>query len=120
MTGVHRLPDEAALENAVREARARGLVERVLRTPLRTKADFLTALAEAFGFPGYFGHNWDAASECLADLEAEGPGWALVYRGASEFERTHPEEFATALTVLAEAAEQQAVEGRTLAVLLGP
>jgi hypothetical protein len=38
-----------------------------------TKPDFLTLLARAYDFPDYFGHNLDAADECLADrLEALG------------------------------------------------
>ena len=32
-----------------------------------SKDSVLAALATAFGFPDYFGHNWDAAFDCLCD-----------------------------------------------------
>lgn len=36
-----------------------------------TKNSVLNALSAAFGFPDYFGYNWDAAFDCLCDaLEA--------------------------------------------------
>lgn len=42
----------------------------VLRVPtdLRSKAELLSALANAGRFPDYFGENWDALQECLGDL----------------------------------------------------
>ncbi len=36
--------------------------------PYTDKALF-TEIADAFHFPDYFGHNWDALDECLADLD---------------------------------------------------
>jgi RNAse (barnase) inhibitor barstar len=39
----------------------------------------LTALAEAFRFPGYFGHNWDAVIDCLSDMSWVAAGrWCCV------------------------------------------
>ena len=35
---------------------------------LSSKADLLRELAGAFGFPSYFGHNWDALIDCWSDL----------------------------------------------------
>lgn len=32
------------------------------------KSTILSALARGFGFPDYFGHNWDAAYDCLLDV----------------------------------------------------
>lgn len=32
-----------------------------------TKDSVLNALSTAFDFPDYFGHNWDAAFDCLCD-----------------------------------------------------
>lgn len=32
------------------------------------KEELLDSLADAMEFPGYFGRNWDALSECLRDL----------------------------------------------------
>lgn len=42
-------------------------VVRIDGASIESKADFLTAVAEALDFPDYFGHNWDALDECLRD-----------------------------------------------------
>lgn len=43
-----------------------------------SKSELLTAIAEAMDFPDYFGMNWDALDECLAELvEAESSGVVL-------------------------------------------
>ncbi len=34
----------------------------------RTDRQFLDAVADALGFPEYYGHNWDAFDECFRDL----------------------------------------------------
>ena len=48
-------------------------------------------LAEALGFPDYFGHNWDALDECLRDLSwLPGTGYVLFVDHATRFwERGH-------------------------------
>jgi RNAse (barnase) inhibitor barstar len=37
-------------------------------TRIRTKAEFMTEVAEALSFPAWFGHNLDALYDCLSDL----------------------------------------------------
>ena len=45
---------------------------------LSSKAEWLEAIAEAMAFPDYFGMNWDALDECLAEVvEAEASGIVL-------------------------------------------
>lgn len=35
---------------------------------IRSKLDFMRAMDKAFGFPPYFGENWDALWDCMRDL----------------------------------------------------
>ena len=47
-----------------------GVASRVLRgRKMRTWADLYDEIGAALQFPPYFGENWDALDECLADLE---------------------------------------------------
>jgi len=46
-----------------------GIAARVLGGErIRDKKGLLTAVATAFEFPSYFGHNWDALLDCLSDF----------------------------------------------------
>jgi len=49
----------------------------------RTTPDFFGQIGRAFQFPDYFGHNWNAVDECLADLNwAQADAYTLVVRDA--------------------------------------
>jgi hypothetical protein len=62
---------------------------------LRTTADLMNSFAVAFGFPDYFGRNWNALYDCLVDLDWLPPaGYAVVISGANAIlvdEPSHPE-----------------------------
>jgi len=45
------------------------VVRRVRGQRCQTTQTLLAEWAHAFGFPSYFGHNWDAFYECITDLE---------------------------------------------------
>lgn len=102
--GVYRLPPS---ERASIEAAAGSLGMRVLTAELagvRDKQTFLATLAAALRLPAYFGGNWDALEESLADLR-EGPGFLVVLAHAGDFAEADPGEFAMALAILETAAE---------------
>jgi RNAse (barnase) inhibitor barstar len=69
---------------------------------LENKEALLAFLARAVPFPDYFGYNWDALEECLADWgEKETPKIALVHQdiplfNASTDQRIYLEILATA------------------------
>jgi hypothetical protein len=78
----------------------------------RDKREFLARTAAALDFPGWFGENWDAYYDCLADLGwRPAPGHLLVYERAAEFAAAAPEAFDTALVILGDAAAAWAARG---------
>jgi RNAse (barnase) inhibitor barstar len=77
----------------------------------RTTAGLFAELAEVLEFPDYFGHNWDALEECLADLEwLPAKGYVLVFTDAELILPDDEDEFATLLEVLNDAGEAWATE----------
>ncbi|MFI6390597.1 barstar family protein [Nonomuraea sp. NPDC050540] len=67
----------------------------------RTRAAFFEEVARVLRLPGYFGHNWDALSDCLRDAGAVG----LVVEHAEDLLGAEaPGQFATLLAVFSDAA----------------
>ena len=87
-----------------------GFVRRVIRgSKCRSASGLFAEMAEALEFPDYFGHNWDALEECLADLEwLSGRGYVLLFTNAELILPGDEEEFATFLEVLSDAGESWA------------
>src|SRR5262245_64717988 len=55
------------------------------------KQEFLARIATGLRFPDWFGHNWDAFFDCLADLSWwPAPGHVLVLMDATELQRDAP------------------------------
>ena len=63
-------------------------------TQIRSKAAFLEAVAAALNFPDYFGHNWDALDECLADIEED---TEVVWTDSGFYAAADPEGFRVAV-----------------------
>lgn len=76
------------------------------------KADFLQRMAAALALPGWFGHNWDAFSDCVNDLSwRAAPGHVIVLTHADDYRREDEEGFAVAIDILSEAAAAWAADG---------
>ena len=72
----------------------------------RTTAGLLTECARTLGFPDYFGHNWDALEECLADLEwLPAKGYILLITDAAHVLSDDEAEYETFLEILCDAGE---------------
>jgi Barstar (barnase inhibitor) len=79
------------------------------------KAGFLDRAAAAFGFPGWFGRNWDALADSLGDVRSE-HGTLVLWDGWSTFARADGRQFAIALDILRERAESP--QGGAFVVLM--
>ena len=82
-----------------------------------TKAEFLAAVGEALDFPDYYGQNFDALADCLADVTAgDSEGWVLLWDGWGPLAREDERAFSVALSVLG--GRVNADKGGRFAVLL--
>jgi RNAse (barnase) inhibitor barstar len=76
------------------------------------KDEFLARMAEALDFPAWFGRNWDAFFDCLADLSwLPAGGHVLVLLNAADMQRHAPEAFDTAMAIMRDAATVWAGRG---------
>jgi len=84
-----------------------GFVMKVLRgVKCRTSTGLFAEFARALDFPDYFGHNWDALEECLADLDwLPAKGYVLLLTEAEQVLPEDEEDYATFLEVLNDAGE---------------
>lgn len=75
-----------------------------------TKQSLLKEFARALKFPPYFGHNWDALDECLADLADWLPanGYILVFSNSDQLLIDSEEDFRILIEVLQTAANEWA------------
>ena len=83
------------------------------------KPALLRACAAGLAFPPYFGQNWDALADCLADLSwLPAPGYAIVYDNPTPLIRHAPADWAVAQEVFLDAAAYWRNTGKPFAVLL--
>lgn len=80
-----------------------------------TRESLLDALAVSLAFPAHFGRNWDAAWDCLTELDWEACGVRVVLVPAAPADG---EAMATFLALMDDACDHWANWGKTLAVLL--
>ena len=72
----------------------------------KTPATLFAEFARALKFPDYFGHNWDALEECLADLEwLPAKGYILLITDAAHVLPDDEAEYETFLDILCDAGE---------------
>ena len=85
----------------------KGFVLKVLRGDrCRTAGELFSEFARALDFPDYFGHDWDALEECLADLEwLPAKGYVLLLTDAEQILRDDEEDYETFLEVMNDAGE---------------
>ena len=83
------------------------------------KAGFLERIAAALGFPAWFGNNWDALYDCLADLSwRPGQGRVLILENVHDLRLAAPDVLDTALAIMGDAALAWDERGLPLRVLV--
>jgi hypothetical protein len=94
---------------------------------VRDKAQFLEECERSYRFPAYFGHNWDALADCLADLQWLPPpepgtagGILTVFEDSLVFAQADLDAYSIALEVWEEAAEAWRRIGVPFTVLVRP
>ncbi len=81
--------------------------------PTTDKSMLLSDLGQAGSFPGYYGANWDAAADCLNDVDRLGPGPLLmILRGAGEWAAAQPVDAKIFAEIVAETSQTWASHGR--------
>ena len=78
---------------------------------VETKEEFLAAIGEAFGFPDYYHHNFDALLDCLRDVgsypdDPDADGTVLLWDGWSPLARADEQAFSMALSVLSQRVDE--------------
>lgn len=72
----------------------------------KNRESLFVEFARALSFPDYFGHNWDAVEECLADLEwLPARGYVVIVTDAEQVLAKDDEEYPTFIDILNDAGE---------------
>lgn len=87
-------------------------VFRVDLAQARSKEEMLDAIAQAMHFPDWFGYNWDALLDCLADMSWEPSDGYLVILEHCDGIHGHAEsDFVQALQIFERAANEWREQG---------
>lgn len=116
--GVHSYAGEETLSEIRERAGSAGWVA-LTANASGGKGSLLDGLAASGAFPAWFGHNWDALSDCLVDLSwVPADGYVVLVEEWSAFEVAWPREADIAAAVLAHAAAAWAGRGTPFVALL--
>ncbi len=110
-----------SLEDTAQLAKTYGLSLFFVKGQTTTdKWSFLEQMARSLRFPAYFGNNWDALEECLTDLSWLEPssGYLILWDDAFRLQTDHPQEFRTAMDVLASAVTHWAASNTPMYVIV--
>ncbi len=104
--GVYHLPMQGMPELLAASESMRFALFRVDLGQVKDKAAFFERLALALQFPEWFGHNWDALQDCLADMSwLPAEGYVVILERCDAFRADGGEDFATMLQVFDAAAD---------------
>lgn len=110
--GVYHMPLDGE-EALVAAAEQNGyIVFRVDLAKAENKSALLDAIRQAMRFPEWFGHNWDALMDCLADLGwAPAEGYVVILEHCDGIHGRAEAEFVQTLQVFEAAANEWRDQG---------
>lgn len=113
--GVYHLPGKLADSHVslVEAAEACGyFVFKVDLRGARNKDSLLAAIGKSMSFPEWFGHNWDALADCLADLGwRPAEGYLVLLEHADALQARAASDLVTALGIFGEASKEWRQQG---------
>lgn len=87
-------------------------VFRVDLSGARDKADLLKSIGDAMAFPDWYGHNWDALLDCLADLSWQpAEGYVVILEHCDGIHGRAEADFVAALQLFEAAANEWREQG---------
>jgi len=117
--GLYRLPEGA---QATLQSTSESLgfsFSRVDLAACTDKTTLLQRIAATLAFPDWFGHNWDALADCLADLSwLQGRGHVILIENVQDAQKSAQDQLETALQIFDEAAQRQRELGTALWVFV--
>ena len=118
--GVYFLPEHAPPKDVAACAkRAKFAYFHIEGKSIGRKEQLLNHVATALRFPDYFGGNWDALEECLADMEwVDAPGYVIYYDHIDGLLAAHPDQFETFVEICRDAVTSWKEDGTPMVVLL--
>lgn len=82
------------------------------------RASLLAALGEALAFPDYYGQNWDAAWDCLTELDWPAGEMLAIYLPLDAHQAIVETDLEVFLELLEDACRHWAERGRALCLLV--
>jgi hypothetical protein len=118
--GLYQLVTPISTDDLVALSQAQGArLFYINGTFVKSKADFLQAVAKALMFPDYFGNNWDALEDCLTDLDwLTDDRLILLYEQPETFAQHAPSEWLVALDILRSTADYWHTRDRSFSVFI--
>ncbi len=116
--GVHAFTDDETAAEVRARAAAAGWAA-LTANAAGGKGALLDGLAASGAFPAWFGHNWDALSDCLVDLSwAPAQGYVVLVEEWESFAVAWPRDAGIAREVLEHAAAEWSARGTPFVALL--
>jgi RNAse (barnase) inhibitor barstar len=118
--GVYFLPEHPPSKDVAAAAkRAKFAYFHIEGRNIARKEQLLNHVATALRFPDYFGGNWDALEECLADMEwVDAPGYLIYYEHIDALAEAHPDQLQTFVEICRDAVASWKADGTPMVVLL--